>query len=159
MMATMAASPDRTTRHLQLLAALVAQRRAALKLGKDEAALLCGVAPMTYRAVEGGRDFEGVRVVRSTTYAKIESGLGFVAGSCRAVLDGADSIKLLDGSEIIHGALISHPSLDQVADGVKQAMGRLAGLHAPELTHRQTDEMADGLVEELQRRGILPSAR
>lgn len=155
----MAATPDRNARHLQLLAALVTQRRASLHLGIDEAARLCGIAPMTYRNVEGDRHNQGSKIARDTTYAKIESAFEFTPGSCRAVLDGADSIKLLDGTELIAGAQITHPPLEEVGDEVKQAMSRVAGLHAPELTHRQTDSMADQLVKELQRRGILPSAR
>lgn len=155
----MAASQDRPARHLELLATLVTQRRASLHLGIDEAARLCGLAPMTYRAVEGDKHNRGSKQVRDTTYAKIEKAFGMTPGSCRAVLDGADSIKLLDGTELISGAQISHPPMEQVADEVKEAMGRVAGLHAPELTHGQTDSMAEGLVKELQRRGILPSAR
>ncbi|MFD5875643.1 hypothetical protein [Streptomyces sp. NPDC060322] len=148
----MAASPDRNARHLQLLAALVTQRRASLELGKDEAARKCGIAPMTYRAVEEGRR------ARDTTYAKIEKAFEFTAGACRAVLDGADSIKLLDGTELIHGAQIARPSLEELTDEVKHAVTKAAGLHAPDLTHRQTQEMTGEIVEELRRRGILPSA-
>ncbi|MGW0780407.1 hypothetical protein [Streptomyces sp. NPDC002913] len=154
----MAASPDRDARHLQLLAALVTQRRASLHLGIDEAARLCGIAPMTYRGVEGDRENKGSKVARDTTYAKIEKAFEFAPGSCRAVLDGAQSIKLLDGTELISGAQISHPPLEQVAEEVKQAIGKVAGLHAPELTHGQTDAMAVEFVKELQRRGILPPA-
>jgi hypothetical protein len=154
----MAASPDRTARRLQLLATLVTQRRASLRLSIEEAAARCGIAPMTYRSVEGDKLRRGLKVVRSATYAKIESGLGFTPGSCHAVLEGADSITLTDGTELIAGAQISHPPLDKVADEVKQALDKMAGLHAPELTHGQTDDMAAGLVKELQRRGILPSA-
>lgn len=148
----MATPPDRNARHLQLLGALVRQRRAALDLGKDEAARKCGIAPMTYRAIEDGRR------ARDTTYAKVEKTFDFVAGSCRAVLDGSDSIKLLDGTELIHGAQIGRPSLEELADEVKQAVSKAAGLHAPDLTHRQTQEMTGEIVEELRRRGILPSA-
>ncbi|MER5678631.1 hypothetical protein FKO01_60555 [Mesorhizobium sp. B2-3-3] len=148
----MAASPDRNARHLQLLAALVTQRRAALDLGKDEAARKCGIAPMTYRAVEEGRR------ARDTTYAKIEKAFEFAPGACRAVLDGSDSIKLLDGTELIHGAQIARPSLEDLADEVQQAVTKAAGLHAPDLTHRQTQEMTGEIVDELRRRGILPSA-
>ncbi|MFE6127471.1 hypothetical protein ACFQ6Q_04225 [Streptomyces sp. NPDC056437] len=143
---------DSTTRHLQLLAALVKQRRTHLELGKDEAARECGVAPMTYRAVEEGRS------VRDTTYAKIEKRFDFVAGSCLAVLEGADSIKLLDGTELIRGAQIIRPSFDGMAEEVKQAITDAARLTAPDLTLRQTEAMTEQVVEELRRRGILPSA-
>ncbi|MFJ3084691.1 hypothetical protein ACIPJG_33750 [Streptomyces halstedii] len=152
----MAAPRDRTDHQLDLLATLVTQRRASLRMSVEEAASFCGLAHMTYRKVEGDRHNQGVAPVRDTTYAKIETAFEFTPGSCRAVLDGATSIRLLDGTDLVPGAQITHPSLDQVATEVKQAMGAVAGLHAPELTHGQTDEMAAGLVKELQRRGILP---
>lgn len=147
------ATPHRTTRHLQLLAALVKQRRVALKFSsKEKAAEACDLSHVPYRNVEAGRP------VSDTTYAKIENRFGFVTGSCQAVLDGADSIKLTDGTELIHGGQITRPSLEEMADEVKQAINSVAGLTAPELTHRQTQEMSEAVVAELQRRGILPSA-
>lgn len=147
----MAALADRTTHQLQLLAALVQQRRTTLRLGKDQAARECGVAPMTYRAVEEGR------TVRDTTYAKIEGRFGFTAGSCAAILAGADSIKLEDGSELFLGAQ-GRPALEELPDELKSAITRAASLTAPDLTLKQTQEMTDLVMEELRRRGILPKA-
>ncbi|MFG3510194.1 hypothetical protein ACGF5F_32380 [Streptomyces sp. NPDC047821] len=147
----MAAPADRTPPQRQLLGALVKQRRTSLHLGKDEAAKACGVAPMTYRAVEEGRN------VRDTTYAKIEARFGFTPGSCQAVLDGADSIKLDDGTELFEGAQ-ARPTLDGLADELKSAITSAASLTAPDLTLKQTQDMTDLVVEELRRRGILPKA-
>lgn len=158
MMAGMAAPEDRTNRRLELLAKLVKQRRTSLRLTAEEAARRCDVSHMTYRKVEGDKVNRGVAQASPTSYAKIETGLDFRPGSCLAVLEGADSITLLDGTELISGAQISHPSPEQVEEGVKQAMSKVAGLYAPELTHGQTEAMSDGFVKELQRRGILPSA-
>ncbi|MEU1087695.1 hypothetical protein ACFYPN_15750 [Streptomyces sp. NPDC005576] len=155
----MAATPDRTARRLALLAALVTQRRTSLHLGIDEAARLCDLAPMTYRRVEGGKDNEGASAVRATSYAKVETGLGLVPGSCIAVLKGADSIKLVDGGELIAGAQITRPSRDQIASELRDAVSKVAGLHAPELTHGQTDKMTADLMKELQKRGVLPPSR
>ncbi|MGC5534309.1 hypothetical protein [Streptomyces sp. SR-10] len=154
----MAAPEARTDRRLELLAKLVRQRRTSLRLSADDAASRCRVAPMTYRKVEGDKNHQGVGPASATTYAKIETGLDFRPGSCQAVLDGADSITLTDGTEIISGAQITHPTPEQVEEGVKQAMSKVAGLYAPELTHGQTEAMSDDFVKELQKRGILPSA-
>lgn len=149
----MGALTDRNTSHLQLLAALVKQRRLGLGFSsKEKAADACGLSHVPYRNVESGRP------VSDTTYAKIENRFDFVAGSCRAVADGsADSIKLLDGTELIHGGQIVRPSFGEAAEEVKQAITRAARLTAPHLTLGQTEEMSDAIVKELQRRGILPS--
>lgn len=149
----MPAPQERTTRQLALLAALVKQRR--MKLGfsnKEDAAKACGLSHVPYRNVEAGRGG-----VSDTTYAKIETGFEFVAGSCQAVLNGADSIKLLDGTELIHRGQITHPSLEEAPGMAKRAISSAAAESAPELTHRQTDEMAERAVKELQRLGIIPS--
>jgi hypothetical protein len=149
----MAAPSDSTTSNLQLLAALVKQRRLALGFSsKEKAADACGLSHVPYRNVEAGKAASG------TTYAKIENRFELVAGSCQGVIDGADFIKLLDGTELIHGGQIIKPSFDEMADEVKQAITVAARLTAPHLTLGQTEEMTERLVEELQKRGILPSA-
>lgn len=152
MMWSMGAPTDSTTRHLQLLAALVRQRRVALGFSsKEKAAEACGLSHMPYRNVEASRP------VSDLTYVKIENRFEFVPGSCQGVLDGADSIKLLDGTELIHGAKINRPSLAEMTEEVKQVINEAASVTAPELTLGQTQEMTQLVVKELQRRGILPS--
>lgn len=149
----MGALTDRNTSHLQLLAALVKQRRLALGFSsKEKAADACDLSHVPYRNVEAGR------AASDTTYLKIENRFEFVAGSCQAVLEGADSIKLLDGTEMIYGGQITRPSYGESADGVKQAINNAARLTAPHLTHRETEAMSKQVVEELRKRGILPSA-
>ena len=153
MMRSMAAPQDSTTPHLQLLAALVRQRRVALGYSnKEKAAEACGLSHMPYRHVEAGRP------VSDLTYTKIENGFEFLPGSCQAVLGGADSIKLLDGTELIHGAKINRLSFAEASEEVRQVINDAASVTAPELTLRQTQEMTQRVVKELQRRGILPSA-
>lgn len=148
----MGALTDHAARQLTLLAALVTQRRHALGFSsKEKAAEACGLSHVPYRNVEGGRP------VSDATYAKIEVGFKMAAGSCRAVLDGADFIKLLDGSELIAGGQISRPSLDEMTDELKSAITKAARLTAPDLTLGQTDDLTRQVVEELQRRGVLPS--
>jgi DNA-binding XRE family transcriptional regulator len=151
MMSAMAPPSDQTARHLQKLAALVTQRRAQLGLSQEKAAKVCDVAYMTYRKVEEGQS------VRSTTYAKIEVGFNFRAGSCKAILDGsADSVLLEDGTELIEGGQISRLDPEVLTDGIPDAVTRSAMLVAPELTGRQIQELGEQVVEELRRRGIVP---
>jgi hypothetical protein len=148
----MAALTDHTARQLKLLAALVTQRRRALGFSsKEKAAEACGLSHVPYRNVEGGRP------VSDATYAKIETRFEFEPDSCQAVLDGADSIKLTDGTELIAGGQISRPSFDEMTDALKQAITSAARLTAPNLTLGQTDDLTEQVVKELQRRGILPS--
>ncbi|TFI30084.1 helix-turn-helix transcriptional regulator [Streptomyces sp. 4R-3d] len=150
----MAAPLDSTTHQLRLLGDLVKQRRIALGYkSKELGAEACGLSHVPYRDVEGGR-----RTVSAATYAKIENGFKFRAGSCQAVLDGADSITLTDGTELIHGGQISRPSLEEATTSVRASVDSAARLTVPDLTHRQTEAFTEQLVEELKKRGILPSA-
>jgi DNA-binding XRE family transcriptional regulator len=146
----MAHSSDQTARHLQRLAALVAQRRAQLGLTKEDAAKACGIAYMTYWKIEDAQR------VRATTYAKLEVAFGLRAGSCKAVLDGADSITLDDGTELIEGGQIKRLDLDTLREVIPDAVTRSAMLVAPELTGRQIQELGERVVEDLRRRGRLP---
>jgi|SRR5690606_1135068 len=146
----MAHSSDQTARHLQRLAALVAQRRAQLGLTKEDAAKACGIAYMTYWKIEDAQR------VRATTYAKLEVAFGMRAGSCKAVLDGADSITLDDGTELIEGGQIKRLDLDTLREVIPDAVTRSAMLVAPELTGRQIQELGERVVEDLRRRGRLP---
>lgn len=141
---------DTAARQLQRLAALVAQRRAQLDLKKEDAATTCGIAYMTYWKVEDGQR------VRDSTYAKLEVGFGLRAGSCKAVLDGADSITLQDGTELIEGGQIARFDANALAAGLPDALSRSAMLVAPELTGHQIRELNEHLVEELRRRGLVP---
>lgn len=149
----MAPPSDGQARHLQKLAALVTQRRAALGLRSKEAgAKACGIAVMTYRKVE-----EGVAVT-GTTYAKVELAYGFRPGSCRAVLDGADSITLEDGTELIEGGNIrDFANSGQLEEEVDRAFDKSASLTAPHLTLSEARAMKEEMLKELRSRGVLKS--
>lgn len=102
MMCGMAPTSDDTSRHLRVLAALVTQRRVALGItDKRVAAKRCGLSVTTYSKIETRAE----RVL-DPSYAKLEAGMGLRSGSCKAVLDGADSITLVDGTELIAGAQV-----------------------------------------------------
>ncbi|MFD0437066.1 hypothetical protein [Streptomyces chartreusis] len=155
----MAQTTDKTARHLQKLAALVTQRRVQLGFrSKEAAATACGLSHMPYRNVEKGVP------VSVTTYNKIEVGFGFRPGSCKAVLDGADSIILEDGTELIEGGQITHHQVD--LEGISEEMRRefidAATVTSPGISLGEADAMSREAVERavkiLRERGILPKA-
>ncbi|MFG2412351.1 hypothetical protein [Streptomyces goshikiensis] len=148
----MAAAIETPTDQRTLLGILVRQRRVALQYTQAKGAKACGLSGQTYWNVEHGHP------ASPTTYAKVEHGFGMRAGSCQAVLDGADSITLDDGTELIAGGQIQRPSLERQAEDVRAAISTAARLVVPGITLGQADDMTDRVVEELQKRGILPAA-
>lgn len=145
MIGGMAPSSDHTARHLQRLAALVTQRRVALGLRSKEAgARACDLAPMTYRKVEDGLPVTG------TTYGKIDVGYGFRPRSCKAVLEGADSITLEDGTEMIEGGQIrDFVDTERLLDAMGQAFTKSASATVPHLTLSEVQAIKDGMFEDL----------
>lgn len=148
----MAPPIDDHARHLQKLAALVKQRRVALGMRSKEAgAKACGLAVMTYRKVEDGQP------VTDTTYGKVEVAFGFRPGSCKGVLEGADSITLEDGTELIQGSQIrDFVDPERLAEVAPHALTKSAGLYAPDLTLRQIEAIYADFMEELRKSGVLP---
>jgi transcriptional regulator with XRE-family HTH domain len=140
---------DQTNRHLQRLAALVAQRRAQMNLTMEDAAKACGIAYATYWKIENAQD------VRRSTYAKVEVAYGMHAGSCRAILDGAESIVLADGSELIEHGQIRDFKSRQLEEEVDRAFDKSAQLTAPHLTLSEAKAMKDEMLRELRERGVL----
>lgn len=134
---------------IERLAALVLQRRAAMGWSKEKAADDSGVARMTYRRIEDGER------VQAASYAKVERGLGIAAGACKAVLDGAPSLLLDDGSELLPGARIT-PITGSVADEVMGGVADAAILTTPGLTGHEIRALGDQVVTELRKRGIIP---
>lgn len=154
-MCRMAHTSGDTDRHLQRLAALVRQRRVALGFASKEAAAdACGISHTTYRKVEGTETM-APQAVRTTTYAKLEIAFGMRAGACRAVLDGADSITLVDGTELIEGG--------RVRDHVKlqEEIGRAFDISAqmvdPDMTLSKSKAIREEMLRELRARGVLES--
>jgi hypothetical protein len=142
---------DRTATHLRKLAALVTQRRVALEItDKRVAAKRCQLSVTTYSKIEKGES------VTDTSYAKLEAGFDMLSGSCRAVLDGADSIKLRDGSELVESAQIIRFDPGKLKAGLRQAVTRSAGVVAPGLTLGQVDAMYEGMIKELEEQGVFP---
>lgn len=150
----MAPPSDGTARHLQKLAALVTQRRVALGLRSKEAgAKACGLSLMTYRNVENG-----LRAT-ATTYSKIELAYNFRPGSCKAVLEGADSITLEDGTELIEGGQIrDFVNSETLEEEVDRAFDKSAQVAAPHLTLSESQAIKRGMLEYLRERGVLRKA-
>lgn len=157
MIGGMAPPSDHTARHLQRLAALVAQRRHVLGFrNKEAAAEACGLSHMPYRNVENG-----VAASR-TTYRKIDAGFGFRPRSCEAVVDGADSITLEDGTELIEaGQIRDFVDPDQLLEATGRAFTKSASVTAPHLTLSEVEAIKDGMFEDLREEfrklGILES--
>lgn len=150
MIEAMPPSSDQTARHLQRLAALVAQRRAQLKLKMEDAAKACGVAYMTYWKIENGQS------VRESTYSKVEVAYDMRAGACRAVLGGADSITLNDGTELIEGGQIVRVDPEALSEEIGDAVAKSVMLVAPELTGGKIQAIHERAVDILRKRGIVP---
>lgn len=150
----MAPSSDDTARHLRKLAALVTQRRVALGLRSKEAgAKRCGIAVMTYRKVEDGQ------AVTNTSYGKLEIGFGFRPGSCKLVLEGADSITLEDGTELIEGGQIrDFVNSEVLEEEMDRAFDKSAQLVAPHLTVGESQAIKKEMFEYLRARGVLPKS-
>ncbi|MFI0233084.1 helix-turn-helix domain-containing protein [Streptomyces sp. NPDC017086] len=141
-------------RHLQKLAALIAQRRVALGFASKEAAAeACGISHTTYRKIEFGRP------VRGTSYAKLEFAFGFRPGSVKAVLEGtSDSITLEDGTELIEGGQVTRVDPTVFESALKDAVRSSATLTRPDITLGEVEAMNERIVEKLRNLGILPSA-
>lgn len=145
----MAAPPDHDSHQLRLLGDLVKQLRVSLKYrSKEKAAEAVGLSHVPYRNVENGV------AVSDLTYTKIEVAFGMLPGSCRAFLDGADSIKLVDGGELISGAR-SRPSLGDVDAGAKAAIQAAVEITTPDMPVGLAKELSLKALEELRKRGLL----
>lgn len=151
MIRAMALTSDRSDDHLRRLGALVQQRRAVLEWSIARAAEEAGIAYMTYQRVERAQG------VQQSTYAKLERAFGFRPGSCRAVLDGATSIALLDGSEIVEGGRLTPIRPEDMAEEVRDAVTSATIATVPGLTGKEIKALNDEVLRELQRRGILSS--
>ena len=128
---------------LQRLAGLVRQRRADLVMSKVAVAAEADMSANTYMKIEDGKP------LRETTYRRIEAVLGWAAGSCRAILDGAASpVQTVDGPSDTGITHIPEEDLGQAFTSALVAVSET--LTAPEIR-----EISRKVVEELKRRGLL----
>lgn len=128
------------------LARLVTQRRVKLGLHKAQAAQAAGLTITTYMRVEHGQS------VRDVTYAKIETALGWAAGACVAVLEGATEAQ--EAGEVVGGVRFA-PASD-VEDGVRKAVHNAVLATMPDVTAGKMAEFNEAVLKELRRLGIVP---
>lgn len=146
----MAVPNDPAALSLQRLARLTQQRRAALHWSMEKVAQEAGVTFVTYSRIEKAQ------TVRAGTLAKVERALDFQPSSCRAVLDGATSIHLTDGTELLDGGQIRTAPAEGMPDAVRAAVTNAMIAMAPDATGRDIKEAGDLVVEDLRRRGFFP---
>lgn len=146
----MAAAGTDTALHLQRLADLIIQRRVALGWSKEKAAEQAEVSYTTYTRVEQAMN------VQAGSLAKIEGALGVAPGAARAVVRGAMSLKLADGSELLAGSKVTPVPPDWLEEEVQRAVTDAAIGTIPEATGEKIRELNAAVIERLRRRGVLP---
>ncbi|MEV6854757.1 helix-turn-helix transcriptional regulator [Streptomyces microflavus] len=128
---------------LQRLATDVRERRLELRLGIAAAAEKAGMSKDTWRRVE-----EGSRV-RDTSYAKIDSVLGWAPGSALSILDGAEAIRVEPlGVGDLAAARIPESELERAITGAMVVV-------VDNMTAAEIREVARRAVEDLKDHGIL----
>ncbi|WP_236241117.1 helix-turn-helix transcriptional regulator [Streptomyces sp. CC228A] len=151
----MVPTSDDLASHRQRLGALATQRRIQLGItNKVVAAERCGFTVTTYTKIERGER------VSATSYAKLEAGFGMRAGSCDAVLAGADSITLTDGTELVAGAQIDRSTeAAELSEELRRGNMDLVTMVSPHISGGEAQEIsrraAEYALEVLRRRGVL----
>jgi DNA-binding XRE family transcriptional regulator len=138
------ATPD-----LQRLAERIRERRLQLNLSARRAAERAEVARETWTRLEEGK------VVRHTTYDKVEAALGWTIGSCRKVMEGGDAV-LLDDTDT-HSARVAPVPPEELEGVVSQAI-QGAMVAGTDLTASKIREVNERALEILRSHGILPPA-
>ncbi|NUL13266.1 hypothetical protein [Streptomyces lunaelactis] len=139
-------------RALARLAQAVKARRLEVHPSRLAAAQAAGVSKDTWQRVEDGLP------VRDVSYAKMESVLGWALGSCVAVAEGGEpvSVKYVEGGG--ETAMVSQIPAAWLEGELQEAIQSSAMATTPNLTVREIRDLSDKVVEELRKRGILPSA-
>ncbi|MFB7597204.1 helix-turn-helix domain-containing protein [Streptomyces sp. NPDC056160] len=137
------ATPD-----LDRLAARVKAHRLELYPSRLAAARAAGISKDTWQRVEEGES------VREATYAKIDKALGWVVGTCVAVMNGREPVLAGadaggDGSPMGGALSGSAPSAEQL----RRAAFEAARAKLPNAPIGAIDEFSEELVEILRRAG------
>lgn len=125
---------------LQPLAVAVRARR--LELGMSMAALAdaSALSKDTFRRIEEGQP------VRSVTYAKVDSAIGWAVGSCEDVIRGGSATPA-----DLEGVKFTRLADADVHEAITSAM-----VATTELTAAEIREVTERVMESLRRRGLLP---
>lgn len=137
--------PDRD---LERLAKAVKARRLERYPSRREAAAAAGVSKDTFQRVEEGE------VVREVSYVKIDRALGWAPGSCDEIAQGGEPVpvEMSDDGSVMYATV---PAGD-LAEKIKQAVTDATMAVTPDLTVREIKALNSRVIEELQRRGVLP---
>lgn len=145
----MEASPNALAR----LGALVASRRAELRLPRRPAARLAGISNTTWTKVEAGEP------VRDVTYAGVETALQWRHGSCNDVLAGGDPTPLAAAQEqpAAEPRLIGKEEglelwAPGIAEDMREAVRDAVMVTIPGATGAEIQEIERRVEEELRRR-------
>lgn len=135
------------------LGVLVTQLRSQLGItDKRVAAKRCSLSVITYSKIENGDS------VNVNSYKKLEEGFGMEQGACLGVLEGAESIKLADGTELFVGGRAARVDQGQLEPVLREAITKWTRLVRPDITLGEDQTMTDGVLEELRRHGFLPDS-
>ena len=127
------------------------QRRTNLGItDKRVAAKRCSLSVTTYTKIENGDP------VNAMSYSKLETGFDMRPGSCRAVLDGAESISLNDGTELFAGGRSVRVDSRQLEPTLRDAITKWTRLVRPDITLGEDQAITDGILEELKQAGFFP---
>lgn len=135
------------TRDLGRLAERVKAHRLALYPSRLAAARAAGVSKDTWQRVE-----EGVPDVRDTSYAKIDTALGWAIGGCIAIAEGGEPV-LIDrpGSNTPTSA----PTATIDPETLRRAAFEAARSKLPAASIGDVDDFSDELVDVLRKAGFV----
>ncbi|MFD5386310.1 hypothetical protein ACFWMG_15440 [Streptomyces sp. NPDC127074] len=135
-------------RDLDRLARIATERRLELGLARNKKAAEIGISKDTWKRLERGEP------IRDINYSKIDGALGWAVGSCVAVLEGGEPIPIEASN---NEGVIAHVPVEGLQGEVQDAVAVAAVATTPDLTAREIKALSDQIVEELRRRGVLPS--
>ncbi|MFJ3037781.1 helix-turn-helix domain-containing protein [Streptomyces tendae] len=130
-----------TTRDLGRLAESVKRHRMQQYPSRDAAAEAAGITRNTWKRVETGDE------VRESTYAKIDTALGWAIGSCILITAGGNPVLADNGP--IEGA----PTVPISGEDARRAVFEAARTTLPDAPIGELDAFSDELVEILRRLG------
>lgn len=138
-----------TAEALQRLAGAVMRRRVDLRLSKDEAARRGGTTNTTWTRVEKAQS------VRDTTYATVETVLGWDSGACLRIAAGGDPAVEAPAAEPQQLAETDEAKIWRHLPAREELRGALQSAAiavVPEATGAQIQELQRRLEEELVKR-------
>ena len=138
---------------LQNLATLVTARRTAIGISLDEAARRAVAPDGAVMSNTTWKRVEKALPVRDTTYTRIDQVLGWLPGSCMEILNGSTAEPMV--TAVASGA--RHTEVGNLEESLRDAIQSATISTAPELTGGQIRALHERVIEDLRKRGVLPS--